>query len=75
MVVGILIKVVSKVVIDQLQILFNYNTTSKQQNNTCTCDVTMCHQIRYKWNIWQTLYLANEGKNRIGERLNWQLIL
>ena len=28
--------------------------------------------VPYKRNIWQTLYLANEGKNRIGERLNNQ---
>ena len=32
---------------------------------------TEIHEIPYKWNIWPTLYLANEGKNRIGERLNW----
>ena len=28
-------------------------------------------QLPYKWNIWRTLYLANEGKNRIGVMLNW----
>ena len=31
--------------------------------------------IPYKRNIWRTLYLANEGKNRIGERLNWRSTL
>ena len=30
------------------------------------------YNIPYKQNIWRTLYLANEGKNRIGERLNWR---
>ena len=31
--------------------------------------------IPYKRNIWRTLYLTNEGKNRIGERLNWRSTL
>ena len=31
--------------------------------------------LPYKWNIWRTLYLVNEGKNRIGEILNWRSIL
>ena len=33
------------------------------------------HCIPYKRNIWRTLYLANEGKNRVGEKLNWRLTL
>ena len=35
----------------------------------------LCHDIPYKLNIWRTLYLANEGKNRIGEILNWRSTL
>ena len=31
--------------------------------------------VPYKRNIWRTIYLANEGKNRIGKRLNWRLTL
>ena len=33
--------------------------------------------LPYKRNIWRTLYLANEGKNRsrIGKMLNWRSTL
>ena len=31
--------------------------------------------IPYKRNIWRTLYLLNEGKNRIDEILNWRSTL
>ena len=59
------------------------------RNDDSYCDHEYCHNIRswlvcikakecempYKQNIWRTLYLANEGKNRIGERLNWRSTL
>ena len=38
-------------------------------------DALFIREVPYKQNIWQTLYLANEGKNRIGEILNWRSTL
>ena len=43
--------------------------------NHANCTCVICCVLPYKRNIWRTLYLANKGKNRIGEILNWRSTL
>ena len=55
--------------------VYIYLFKSKYNSYQCVMALQCLIILPYKRNIWRTLYLANEDKNRIGEILNWRSTL